>query len=1156
MVETLLRCRRVDVNIPDFESGYTALHQALFDGKLEIALAVMELRPDGDLTIPDKEGNTCLDLLNSTIDYNFASRSRRPAKEDVADDDSNILGHHNSNNRNLAERVDLNRGQQFPVSFCNWQHYQPVIKLAAVSKYHLLIVSDDGVYTNGFGAGGRLGLGHEETTFRPTKVAGVVGHVVYAAVGPDHSVVLTKDGEVWTWGSNKWGQLGYVTEDAASVLSPREVGGPLKRVRIVHAAASKFHTVVVSNQGLVYTWGFNQGQLGYTQTAGSSQTQFIPRKVTSIAQGHVTGVAATNSATAILVGDEVTVLAQFETKKVIFSLPPIKNVSICKIVSGSHQFAAVSKNGDVFLWSPPEDKQYKDTWQQQHFPQSKPKRIWSARKSYLAARDVAIGIDSTVLICTESGAVYGGTRRKDFKVKELTKGEKETVYFKFTQLPLLRRIVSVHAGISGAYVAIRNDLKPDPIKPPESTLRDDLRTAITANTDAEFVSHAEAMDKFYDVCFTFDDSGKRIYAHRVILACRSSFFSRIFKLVDDWKAPIQSKEVENGAALVSRIDCQERERSLFIIKLASYGPTSLKAALCYIYTHGHPPLSEMEDEASAAAVDNMCYNLDSVLEFRMLTSASKDVIESLQNTLKKMQTEKHPFTRGENGYFAQIRQRALKEEEEAKQRRREEYKRKAAEAALLSTSASPPNAILSSSADSFSASPYFPPLLESQSLLLTRRRSSNLASNELDHEHEIPTKKEEKMVTRGSDENIFDLELDDTPSTIAKTAKQQVTPPKSPRSAKKHTKKDKAAWSKLVASDNASLSSKAEVPSTSYPPPMQTESVASKMWTSTSLEQPKAKISFLDIMKETESSEKGNYSQPASVGATKVKTNASKAVPTTLSSSQQSQSSAPSLPTTPVKVWSQKTPEFANASVSKTTLPRTVLHDSRGEWDSPIPVKVSCGMSQKERRRSKGASLQSLTDSNTSPPSKSQGSAGPAWNVAWPSNSSPSSQPNPLLVPSSNSPGDSNFLFKRQNVSSIDERSSLLSASYTSTSALNTPKILGGPSKGWAPSPLQLPSPKLKSSPSVSMADPTPSQASALPKTPTAKRQTSISSFAAIQQHQLQMQQMQQESRRSMKKSLARIQIEEKAVQDITEFYRLTSAAEDGEWVVVTTTAM
>ena len=84
--------------------------------------------------------------------------------------------------------------------------------------------------------------------------------VTFAALGTDHSLAITKDGLVFTWGSNEHSQLGH-SPNAKKVLVPTLVAC-LKRAKCVGAACGKYHSVVFTDAGEVYTWGKNNGQLG------------------------------------------------------------------------------------------------------------------------------------------------------------------------------------------------------------------------------------------------------------------------------------------------------------------------------------------------------------------------------------------------------------------------------------------------------------------------------------------------------------------------------------------------------------------------------------------------------------------------------------------------------------------------------------------------------------------------------------------------------------------------------------------------------------------------------------------------------------------------------------------------------------------------------
>ena len=76
--------------------------------------------------------------------------------------------------------------------------------------------------------------------------------------GGDHSIVLKNNGTVWTWGFNQYGQLGDGSTNNRSAPYPVDT---LKNVTSI--ASGGDHTVVLKSDGTVWAWGSNNsGQLG------------------------------------------------------------------------------------------------------------------------------------------------------------------------------------------------------------------------------------------------------------------------------------------------------------------------------------------------------------------------------------------------------------------------------------------------------------------------------------------------------------------------------------------------------------------------------------------------------------------------------------------------------------------------------------------------------------------------------------------------------------------------------------------------------------------------------------------------------------------------------------------------------------------------------
>ncbi|XP_077224014.1 PH, RCC1 and FYVE domains-containing protein 1-like [Tasmannia lanceolata] len=116
----------------------------------------------------------------------------------------------------------------------------------------------------------------------------VVLDVHHVACGTRHAVLVTKQGEVFSWGEESGGRLGHGIE--ADVTHPKLVEA-LSGMNIELVACGEYHTCAVTLSGDFYTWGdgtHNSGLLGH----GSEVSYWIPKKVTGLMEGiHVSSVS-------------------------------------------------------------------------------------------------------------------------------------------------------------------------------------------------------------------------------------------------------------------------------------------------------------------------------------------------------------------------------------------------------------------------------------------------------------------------------------------------------------------------------------------------------------------------------------------------------------------------------------------------------------------------------------------------------------------------------------------------------------------------------------------------------------------------------------------------------------------------------------------------
>ncbi len=126
--------------------------------------------------------------------------------------------------------------------------------------------------TLGQGDTGQLGLGEDilDRT-KPALVKGLEG-VVDICAGGMHSVCLTREGKVFTFGCNDDGSLGRETDDDAECFNPGRVPIPGK---VVQVSAGDSHSVALTEEGKAYYWGTfrdGSGPFGLTEDGDVKRT--------------------------------------------------------------------------------------------------------------------------------------------------------------------------------------------------------------------------------------------------------------------------------------------------------------------------------------------------------------------------------------------------------------------------------------------------------------------------------------------------------------------------------------------------------------------------------------------------------------------------------------------------------------------------------------------------------------------------------------------------------------------------------------------------------------------------------------------------------------------------------------------------------------------
>ncbi|KAI0750595.1 hypothetical protein BC629DRAFT_1684927 [Irpex lacteus] len=492
-VRKLLAHPHINVNLPDKESHWTALHRALYHGNLSTALVLLQ-RPDIDVTLKDSEGYTAFDLYNSTVE-GTKPRDKEDARLRAelftwGANRNAALGHGDADDRAFPDQINLEPVQPRQDNAHIDERFAHVpVRQVVMSKLHTGVVTTEpksNFRACGFGSGGRLGPG-QHTQYSLIPMPQLPQPIASVALGQDHTLALTTSGEVFSWGLNRFAQLGYTleasqggngkTEEQIQSV-PRKIGGPLGKKVVIGVAACKTASACWTS-GEVYTWGTNNGQLGYDKNA--HPVQVLPRLVPRVSQPVLSVAIADNAMACLLESHDVLCLYNDSHFRVTFPAhgfpseikiyrPPqaVRSTSIEKITTCDNVFAALSSNGELFTFSLPNPPLTAESTsgagsasQGRNREVVRPQRVWALRKKFSAVKDVALGADGSIIICTESGHVF---------VRARTTGKA----FKFQRVPYLQRVVRVCANSTGAFGALRVDADLDPIELTGNLLSEDL----------------------------------------------------------------------------------------------------------------------------------------------------------------------------------------------------------------------------------------------------------------------------------------------------------------------------------------------------------------------------------------------------------------------------------------------------------------------------------------------------------------------------------------------------------------------------------------------------------------------------------------------------------------------------------------------------------
>lgn len=167
--------------------------------------------------------------------------------------------------------------------------FRDIRDIACGASHCLALSQSDVLYSWGCGLAGRLGHGNEEHYNMPKLVSKATSyHFDKLSAGYCHSAAITKDLELYTWGDGAYGKLGH--GNCCNEYEPLHVV-ELTMCRIISVSCGVFHTLCTSQSEKCYAFGGgSQGKLGLDIIVDDDS--LLPKKIIALDEYNIVDTAA------------------------------------------------------------------------------------------------------------------------------------------------------------------------------------------------------------------------------------------------------------------------------------------------------------------------------------------------------------------------------------------------------------------------------------------------------------------------------------------------------------------------------------------------------------------------------------------------------------------------------------------------------------------------------------------------------------------------------------------------------------------------------------------------------------------------------------------------------------------------------------------------
>uniref|UniRef100_A0A336KSV8 CSON014850 protein n=1 Tax=Culicoides sonorensis TaxID=179676 RepID=A0A336KSV8_CULSO len=506
IVEYLIRQGAV-INLRDRESGQTAITRAILYGNLAEAIF---LSKNGANLLPDN------DFINP---LQYCYRVKKPI-----DNENRCETFVWGRNKNYNIGIGNSQEKTTPDYLDEFRKNKIYIQKVSMNSYHSLFLTDDSeLYVTGHGKGGRLGSGDEMTIISPKKVRIPFRDddekIISISAGKNHSLVLTNKNRVYVTGSNTFGQLG-LKSNPDMLMSFTEV--PVNISDAKRVIANDFTSMIVTDNE-IYMFGTNLGQFGLKREVDKVIT---PRKLINF-NVDLEIVESTNAAL-ICYSSTSTLLQYFykyETKT--YKKPLMERITQISATGGIIQenhkncprsdrplrFIVLTEFHNVFIWYENTEKFVKCTFTSSRFLEID-RLIWCNEDILLSFMGNLYRGTATHEL--KHRAIHiPGEYQETYVKKELSTDQKTKIELK--RIPLIDKIIDFCTDPEGEnFIGL--------VENPKKYFS--LPEFIEKTYDyTNLFSSVNVYDTIHDVCFEL--GGRHFPAHRIIIQHRSEYLKKI-----------------------------------------------------------------------------------------------------------------------------------------------------------------------------------------------------------------------------------------------------------------------------------------------------------------------------------------------------------------------------------------------------------------------------------------------------------------------------------------------------------------------------------------------------------------------------------------------------------------------------------------------------